>query len=85
VVEIAEKLGRVLDVEVEPEVTGKLRAGDVRHCFADVSLARDVLGFEPEVELERGMEELAEWLEGQVADDRVDEARRELSSRGLTV
>ena len=86
VLEIAEKLASVLGKEeIEPEVTGKYRAGDIRHCFADISLARDVLGFEPEVELEDGMAELAAWLEGQVATDRFDAAAEELASRGLTL
>ena len=56
-----------------------------RHCFADVSLAKQVIGYEPQVSLDQGMTELAEWLEGQVAVDEVDAATAELSSRGLTV
>lgn len=85
VTEIAEKLGKVLDAqEIEPQVTGKYRVGDVRHCFADISLAKELLGFEPEVELEEGIAELAEWLEGQVASDQVETASDELASRGLT-
>ena len=32
-----------------------------------------------------GLGELAAWLEGQVADDRVEAARRELTARGLTL
>jgi dTDP-L-rhamnose 4-epimerase len=84
VLEVAEKLARVLDSDIEVEVTGKYRAGDIRHCFANVSLARELLGFEAEVELERGMEELAEWLEGEVAEDRVDGAAAQLAARGLT-
>ena len=84
--EVATKLAATLGRDgIEPEVTGECRIGDIRHCFADITRAREVLGFEPEVTLEDGMVELAAWLEGQVADDRVDEARRELSSRGLTV
>ena len=82
--EIARRLGGVLDVAIEPELTGKARAGDIRHCFADISLARDLLGYEPQVELEDGMEELAAWLEGRTADDRVESAAAELASRGLT-
>lgn len=84
--EIACRLARILGKEaIAPELTGEYRVGDIRHCFADVSRAREQLGFEAEVSLADGMTELAAWLEGQVADDRVDEARRELSSRGLTV
>ena len=71
-------------VEFAPEVAGKCRAGDVRHCFADVSLAREVLGYEPQVTLEDGMAELAAWLEGQAAEDRIEDAAAELAARGLT-
>src|SRR5207253_10229291 len=84
VLEIAAKLAEVLDTDLEPEVTGKYRAGDVRHCFADVSLARELLGYEPQVELERGLDEVAGWLKGRVARDAVDKAKAELRSRGLT-
>jgi len=84
VLEVGHELARVLGKEIEPELTGKFRAGDIRHCFADVSLARETLGFEAEVSLEDGMGELAAWLEGQVATDRFDEAAAELGSRGLT-
>ncbi len=84
VLEIAAALTRVLGKEIEPELTGKFRAGDIRHCFADVSLAHEALGFEAEVPFEDGLAELAGWLEGQVATDRFDEAAAELTQRGLT-
>jgi dTDP-L-rhamnose 4-epimerase len=83
--EIALMLARSLGSHIEPLVTGKARAGDIRHCFADVSLARDVLGFEPEVELEEGMEDLVEWLSSQEPDDHAEAAARELELRGLTL
>ncbi len=86
VCEVAERLARLLGKEsITPEVTGEYRVGDIRHCFADITRARDVVGYEPQVSLDQGMAELAAWLEGQVADDRVDQARQELSRRGLTV
>jgi dTDP-L-rhamnose 4-epimerase len=83
VLEIAERLARILEVDVEPEPLGRWRAGDIRHCFADVTRARELLGYEPQVDLETGMRELAEWLAGRTAVDRVDAATEELSSRGL--
>ena len=84
--EIAERLAAVMErPELEPEITGKYRVGDIRHCYADVARARAVLGYEPRVALEDGMAELAAWLEGQVAHDRVDQASAELAVRGLTV
>ncbi|WP_460924684.1 NAD-dependent epimerase/dehydratase family protein [Pontibacter brevis] len=84
--EIAERLATVMDkTHLKPEVTGKYRVGDIRHCYADISLANKVLGFYPQVEFNKGLEELANWLEGQIAYDRVSEASAELAARGLTV
>jgi dTDP-L-rhamnose 4-epimerase len=84
--EIAERIAGVIGKEyLHPEITGKYRVGDIRHCFADISHARSSLGYEPRMDLEDGLVELAGWLEGQVATDRVDQARAELSARGLTV
>lgn len=68
-----------------PVVTGKHRIGDIRHCFADITLARRLLGYEPRVSFTEGISELAAWLDGQVAHDRADLARAELDARGLTL
>jgi len=83
--ELAERIARVLGKSVEPEITGKYRAGDIRHCFADITKARTVLGYEPRVGLEEGLTDLAQLLEGQIAYDRVSEHRNELAARGLMV
>ncbi|HYP14240.1 MAG TPA: NAD-dependent epimerase/dehydratase family protein [Bryobacteraceae bacterium] len=83
--ELAERVARVLGKNIQPEITGKYRAGDIRHCFADISKARTVLGFQPLIGLEEGLEDLAAWLEGQIAYDRVTESRNELAARGLIV
>lgn len=84
--DIAHGLAKVLGKEhLEPEHVGKYRVGDIRHCFADISLAEQVLGYRPEVALEDGMTELATWLEGQEAVDSVDAATSELVTRGLTL
>ncbi len=84
--EVATLLAGILGKpEIQADICGKYRVGDIRHCFADVTLARTELGYEPRIALEDGLVELAEWLESQVADDRVAEASRELTARGLTV
>src|SRR5205085_12374528 len=77
--EVAERTIRAIGArQMEPSITGKYRAGDIRHCFANISLAKAVLGWQPKVTLERGLEGLAEWLESQSAIDRGPEARAEL-------
>ena len=81
--DLARQLGAVVGRDLEPEITGESRVGDIRHCFADVGLAQETLGYAPEVELADGMTALAAWLEGQTAEDRVDDATEELTKRGL--
>ncbi len=84
--EVAQRLAAVLGKEaLQPEITGKYRMGDIRHCFADIGLARRVLGYEPRVSFDDGLAELARWLEGQVAHDRVHEATSKLAAMGLSL
>jgi len=84
VLEVAETLAREIGVTEAAEVVGRFRAGDIRHCYADVTAAARDLGFEAKTSLEVGMRELLAWLRTQSAEDRVDQARKELESRGLT-
>jgi dTDP-L-rhamnose 4-epimerase len=84
--EIADRMAITLGKEkIGAEVTGDYRVGDIRHCFADITQARRILNYEPRVTLEAGLAEIASWLEGQIAVDRVTEARAQLAARGLTV
>jgi dTDP-L-rhamnose 4-epimerase len=86
IAEVATRMAAVLGTtHLEPEVTRQYRVGDIRHCVADITRAREVLGYTPSRTLDDGLVELAGWLAGQRADDRVGEARRELATRGLTV
>jgi len=84
--EIAENVGRLMKKpHIEPQITGKYRVGDIRHCFADITKAKNILGFEPEVSMEQGMQELLEWLKDQSSEDKVDRATEELAAKGLTL
>jgi dTDP-L-rhamnose 4-epimerase len=81
---VAEILAGALGSDIEPVITRKYRTGDVRHCYADLTKARTLLGYEPEVAHEDGFRELAAWLREQQAEDKADTMMRELSLRGLT-
>ena len=83
--EAAQLLADRLGVPIEPEITGECRIGDVRHCFPDIGAAQAVLNYQPRTRLEDGIVELAAWLKGRVAVDRVGEARAALAARGLTL
>lgn len=82
---VAELLAGALGAAGLPAVvTGKYRAGDIRHCYADISRARVLLGYEPQVSHEEGFAELAEWLQSQEAEDKADAMLQQLAAHGLT-
>jgi len=87
---IATSIRRVHDLlstglgkNLEPEIVAKYREGDIRHCVADISRARDLLGYKPQVRLERGIPELLEWVGAQSAKDQVERATDELERHQL--
>lgn len=83
--EIAIALAEVMKVDIPSVITRKYRVGDIRHCFADISKAENLLDFTPQISLKEGLSELADWLKQQTAEDNFEKAGVELSSRGLTV
>jgi dTDP-L-rhamnose 4-epimerase len=84
VLDVARALSKALGVELEPQIVGKSREGDIRHCYADISKAQRVLGYTPKVAFEDGIHDLVEWVSEQESLDMVDNATRELEMRGLT-
>lgn len=84
--EVATLLAETLGVDIEPEITGQFRSGDIRHCWADPTAARDLLGFEPTYRFrDQGVKDLVEWVRVQTAIDRQSDAIKELQRRGLSV
>ena len=82
--EVADLLAKAMNrPDLQPEITGKTRAGDIRHCIPDIAKAQAELGFAPSRDFTDGLAELAEWVARQEARDRVHEARQELEARGL--
>lgn len=80
---VAETLAGLYGKNIKPEIVGKFREGDIRHCFADITKIKR-FGFEPGVTFENGMKELAEWGNKTNAKDMVDIALKELENRGLS-
>jgi dTDP-L-rhamnose 4-epimerase len=83
--DVARVLAEGLRVGIEPDRVGQARAGDIRHCYADPTLARRLLGFSARMSLEDGFQDLLAWLEHQEAEDKIDSAREQLMARGLTL
>jgi dTDP-L-rhamnose 4-epimerase len=81
---LARVLAKVMGSSIEPVVTREFRMGDIRHCFADISAARDAIGFAPQVGLEEGLGRFAAWaLAEPLEKDRLETAVNELKARGL--
>ena len=85
VLEVAGVLGRELGIPIDADVRNVFRAGDIRHCYADIARARDLLGYAPKVTFNDGMRELVGWLSEVTAVDHVDAATEALEQRGLTI
>ena len=87
ILEIAKLLGRLLGSSIDPQITQTGRKFDIRHNTADISRARQALGFAPQVSLEDGFSELIEWAKTtpDVAVDFFDKALQELQDKGLLV
>ena len=82
--DVARRMTRCLAASIPAEITGKYRAGDIRHCFADISAAHRVLGYAPRHRFADGIGELVEWLRSQTAEDKAAQMVHELTAYGLT-
>jgi dTDP-L-rhamnose 4-epimerase len=81
--EVALLIAKGLNKSIEPHLMGKYREGDIRHCVADISKAKALLGYKPKYQLEDGMGELLDWVNKQQSTDMVIKATSELSTRNL--
>ncbi len=81
--ELAHKLCALLKPEFKPNITGKFRKGDIRHCTANIELAEKVLNFKPETPLNAGIANLIKWAHQQKPQDRTLAAAAELAAKGL--
>ena len=81
--QIAQMLAEGLGKKVPARIVGKFREGDIRHCVADITKAKKLLGYEPAVQLKKGIPDLLAWVGEQRASDRTASATAELEQRNL--
>lgn len=71
-------------LQVPLRVSGNYRSGDIRHNYADISLARELLGFEPRWDFDRGITRFVDWVNAQeVQEDKYESSIREMKRKGL--
>jgi dTDP-L-rhamnose 4-epimerase len=81
--DMARSLALALGKDIAPNITGEARQGDIRHCFADVTRARELLDWSAETSFENGARELASWAAEQLPEDGTEAANAELRRLGL--
>ena len=81
--QVARLLAQAMGSDIQPEILGRFRAGDIRNCFADITRARDLLGFVPQHRLEDSLGHFVEWVARQPAIDNGARMRAQLEERGL--
>jgi len=83
ILEIAKTISKLMDKKGPIKVNNEFRKNDIRHCFADISKAREILGWQPKIGLEEGFKELVDWSMTQQAEDKFSQARKELEQKDL--
>jgi dTDP-L-rhamnose 4-epimerase len=81
--DIAATIARLLKKPGLIDINQQFRKNDIRHCYADITLAKELLGWQPKISLKKGLEELIAWSETQKAEDKFTSAQSELKQKGL--
>ncbi len=84
VMTVAKYLKEFYKSESNINVSGNFRLGDIRHNYADISLAQNILGYEPKFSFEEGLKKFCEWVLTQpVEEDNYKKSLDEMKNKGL--
>ena len=84
VLTVANTLCKKYGINVPIKVSGNYRLGDIRHNYADISLARRILGFEPKWNFSQGIEQFTNWVNQQeIQEDKYEASIEEMKRKGL--
>ncbi len=84
VLEVATTLVKNYGADVPVTITGNFRLGDIRHNYADMSKIKRLLGFEPKIGFEDGIQQFTNWVNQQsVLPSKYDESIKEMKAKGL--
>lgn len=84
VLTVANTLCEKYGIQVPITVSGNYRLGDIRHNYADITLARQILGFEPKWNFSEGIEQFTKWVNQQeIQEDKYEASIEEMKKKGL--
>ena len=82
--EVAESLKKFYNSDVNINISGKFRFGDIRHNYADLSKIESLLGFNPKYDFQKGITEFVKWVKKQeIKEDKYEKSIQELKEKGL--
>lgn len=84
VLTVAKTLMNHYDIKVPITVSGNYRLGDIRHNYADITLAKEILGYEPQWSFDAGIKKFTEWVNQQeIKEDKYESSIEEMKIKGL--
>ena len=82
--EVAESLKKLYNSDVNINVSGKFRLGDIRHNYADLSKVESLLGYKPKYNFQEGITKFVKWVKNQeIKEDKYEKSIQELKEKGL--
>ncbi len=84
VLTVARTLCENYGIDVPVKVSGNYRLGDIRHNYADITLTKEILGFEPKWNFDDGIAQFAKWVnEQEIQEDKYEASIEEMKKKGL--
>ena len=84
VITVAKELSNNYGIQVPITISGNYRLGDIRHNYADISKARQLLGFDPKISFKEGLKQFTDWVNTQeVEEDKYQQSIDEMKAKGL--
>ena len=84
VITVATELSKNYGIQVPITISGNYRLGDIRHNYADISKAKQLLGFDPKVSFQEGLKQFTDWVNTQeVEEDKYQQSIEEMKAKGL--
>ena len=84
VLTVANTLIEKYGIKVPVTVSGNYRLGDIRHNFADITIAKEILGFNPQWSFDAGISEFVKWVNEQdIHEDKYESSIEEMKRKGL--
>lgn len=84
VITVATELSNNYGIQVPITISGNYRLGDIRHNYADITKARQLLGFEPKVSFKEGLKQFTNWVNTQeIEEDKYQQSIDEMKAKGL--